>query len=758
MTARPRAGDPAITPELVKSHGLNEREFDALEKILNREPTLCELGIFSALWSEHCSYKHSKPILRTLPTKGPQVLQGPGENAGVVRIGEGWAVAFKMESHNHPSAVEPYQGAATGVGGILRDIFTMGARPIAVLDSLRFGPLDTPRQRYLFGGVVKGVGDYGNCVGVPNVGGDVAFEPAYEGNCLVNAMCVGLLREEELIRAVAAGPGNPIIYVGARTGRDGIHGASFASEELSHASDAKRPQVQVGDPFTEKLLVEASLELINSGHIVAIQDMGAAGLTSSSAEMAARGGVGVEIDAQAVPMREEGMTPYEVLLSESQERMLIVAKKGHEAPVMEIARKWELETAIIGRVTDDGLFRVMWGKECVAEIHGQQLVEGFPKYEPEARESDEAKARRERPVPPQKESGLAEMLEALLDRPTIASKRWVVEKYDSSVQANTVIPPLGDGSVIRVRGTSLGVAVTAGCPGRYVWLDPYEGGKAAVAEAARNIAVTGARPLAVTNCLNFGNPDKPEIFFQFREACRGMADACKALDTPITGGNVSLYNESPSGPVMPTPMIGMVGVIENVTKRVPAAFQDPGDVIVLLGKTTGELGGSQYLTQVTGDTFGTPPRVDLAAERKLVDLLVEAAAQGLMASAHDVSDGGLAVALAECGMNAEEPLGFEADLRKVAPDAAPAALLFGEDQGRAMVSVAKEKADDLRALAAEKGVHAYVIGEVGHPGGTARFTLAQGRHIERPIAMLRNVYESAIPRRMSAARTSAQAS
>jgi phosphoribosylformylglycinamidine synthase len=750
VTPRPRPGDPVITPELVRSHGLTDREHDALRGILGRDPLICELGIFSALWSEHCSYKHSKPVLKTLPTRGPQVLQGPGENAGVVRIGGGWAACFKMESHNHPSAVEPYQGAATGAGGILRDIFTMGARPIAMLDSLRFGPLDSPRQRYLFGGVVKGIGDYGNCVGVPTVAGDVAFEPSYEGNCLVNAMCVGLLREEDLMLAVAAGPGNPLIYVGARTGRDGIHGAAFASEELSAKSEARRPQVQVGDPFTEKLLVEASLELIGSGHIVAIQDMGAAGLTSSSAEMAARGGVGVEIDAALVPQREAGMTPYEILLSESQERMLIVAKKGHEEPVMAIARKWELEVAVIGRVTDDGMYRVMWGEECVAEIHGQQLVDGVPMYTPEARESDEAKARRERPVPPQPDRDLAETLEALLDRPTIASKRWVTSQYDSSVQASTVLGPGGDAAVIRVRGTTLGLAVTSGCTARYVWLDPYEGGKAAVAEAARNIAVTGARPLAVTNCLNFGNPDKPDIFYQFREACRGMAEACRALDTPITGGNVSLYNESPSGAVMPTPMIGMVGVLEDVGRRVAAAFRAPGDLILVLGRTTGELGGSQYLSHVSGDTFGAPPRVDLAAERALVECLVAAAERRLLQSAHDASDGGLAVALAECGMGAAEPLGFTADLTAYAGDVAPAAVLFGEDQGRAVVTVAPADANALLALASTHGVSATAVGSVGAPGGAARFIVA-GRTLERPIGRLYSVYEQAIPRRMRAA-------
>ncbi len=744
-----------ITPELVREHGLTGAEHGRIREILGREPTLCELGIFSALWSEHCSYKHSKPILQGFPTRGPQVLQGPGENAGVVRLGGGWAVAFKMESHNHPSAVEPYQGAATGVGGILRDIFTMGARPIALLDSLRFGSLDTPRQRYLFGGVVRGIGDYGNCVGVPTVAGDVAFEPAYEGNPLVNAMCVGLLREDELIRAVAAGPGNPLVYIGARTGRDGIHGAAFASEELSHASEAKRPQVQVGDPFTEKLLIEASLELIRSGHIVAIQDMGAAGLTSSSAEMAARGGVGVEIDAGRVPMREPGMTPYEVLLSESQERMLVVAKKGMEREVMAIAERWELDAAVIGRVTDDGLYRVKWGDEVVAEIPGRQLVDGVPIYRPEARESEEAKTRRARPVPaPTRDAG--EMLERLLDLPTIASKRWVYEQYDTSVQAGTVLGPGGDAAVVRVRDTSLGVAVTSGCPARWVWLDPYEGGKAAVAEAARNIAATGARPLGVTNCLNFGNPGKPEVFFQFREACRGLAEACVALRTPITGGNVSFYNESPQGAVLPTPMIGMVGVLDDVARRVPAAFAASGDAIVLLGACRPGLGGSHYLTLATGDTFGAPPAVDLAAEKALVDLLVAAAGARLLRSAHDVSDGGLAVALAEAAFTGAAPLGFTADLTASAPALPFEDAMFGEAPGRCVVSLARAQVDALLALASRHTVPAAVIGSTGAVGGLARF-VAGGVAVERPIERLRDLWERAIPRRVEAAAAGAAA-
>ena len=750
MTATARPGDPQITPELVRQHGLTPDEFSRIRKTLGRDPTWVELGIFSALWSEHCAYKHSRPVLKTFPTEGPQVIQGPGENAGVLRLGDGWAVAFKMESHNHPSAVEPYQGAATGVGGILRDIFTMGARPVAVLDSLRFGPLEKDRQRYLMKGVVRGIGDYGNCVGVPTVGGDVAFESAYEGNPLVNAMAVGLLREEELIRARAAGPGNPIIAVGARTGRDGIHGASFASEELSAQSEARRPQVQVGDPFTEKLLIEASLELIRSGHIVAIQDMGAAGLTSSSAEMAARGGVGVEIDAQLMPTRERDMTPYEVLLSESQERMLVVAKQGAEREVDAICRTWELTSAVIGRVTDDGMYRVRWGADVVAEIPGAALVEGAPVYHPQARESAEAAARRARPVPaPRPDEDLGAALERLLDLPTIASKRWVYEQYDTSVQTNTVTGPGGDAAVLRIRDTSLGLALTSGGSGRFVWLDPYEGGKAVVAEAARNIAVTGARPLGITDCLNFGNPERPEVFHQFREACRGIADACRALGTPVTGGNVSFYNESPTGAVLPSPMIGMVGVLRDIACRVPAPFQAEGDAVICLGTTRGSLGGSQYLTLVTGDVFGAPPAVDLAAERALVDCLAECAEARLLASAHDVSEGGLAVALAECAALASPAFGCDVDLGE-GVGAPPAALLFGEDHARAVVSVRPAGVAAVLERAQRRGVPARVAGTVGAPAGAVRIA-AGGRRLEVPAARLRRIYENAIPRRLSGA-------
>src|SRR6267143_1519739 len=555
--------DPKITPELVQEHNLTPDEYARIVAMLGRTPTFPELGIFSALWSEHCSYKHSRPILKTFPTTGPQVVQGPGENAGVLRLPNGWAVAFKIESHNHPSAVEPYQGAATGAGGILRDVFTMGARPVALLNSLRFGPLDDARNRYLFAGVVRGIGDYGNCVGVPTLGGEVDFAAGYSGNPLVNAMCVGVLKEKDLIKAAAHGLGNVLLAVGSRTGRDGIHGASFASEELTHESQQRRPQVQVGDPFSEKLLLEASLELIASGQNEAIQDMGAAGLTSSSAEMAARGGVGVEIDLAQVPTREPGMTPYEILLSESQERMLVVARADRVREVQVITAKWELDATPIGRVTDDGMYRCTWNGEVVVEIPGRQLVEDCPVYYPEAKEDPAmARLRAEQPQNPRSLTPSHALL-TLLDSPSIASKRWVFEQYDSTVQASTVVAPGGDAGVIRVRHTDFAIAVTTDCNSRYVMLDPYEGGKAAVAEAARNIACTGARPLGVTDCLNFGSPERPAVFYQFKESCRGIADACRALGTPVTGGNVSFYNESPAGAVDPTPVAGMIGLLSG---------------------------------------------------------------------------------------------------------------------------------------------------------------------------------------------------
>ena len=745
MTVLARPGDPEISPALVAEHGLTTDEYDRLVAMLGRTPTFTELGIVSALWSEHCSYKHSRPLLKTLPTKAPYVLQGPGENAGVIAIGDGLAIAFKIESHNHPSAVEPYQGAATGVGGILRDVFTMGARPIALLNSLRFGSLDSARVRYLFAGCVKGIGDYGNCVGIPTVAGEVVFDAAYEGNPIVNAMCVGLLKEEELMRAVAEGVGNPIIAVGARTGRDGIHGASFASEDLSEASEAKRPRVQVGDPFTEKLLLEASLELIHSGHIVAIQDMGAAGLTSSSAEMAARGDVGVVIDTLKVPAREEGMTPYELLLSESQERMLVVAKKGHEDHVRAILEKWDLTAAVIGEVIAEPVYRVVEGDRVVAEFPGIRLVTDCPTYEPEARESDDIRARRERDV-----SAIAERpeerdplwtLQQLLQSPTIASKRWVYQQYDHTVRTSTVVGPGGDAAVVRIRGTDKAVALKTDCNGRYVYLDPRMGARIAVAEAARNVACAGGRPMAITNNLNFGNPKKPEVYFQLREAVAGMKEACEVLGTPVTGGNVSLYNENPFGAVYPTPVIGMVGLVESHAHITRSAFTTPGDTIVLLGDNTDELGGSEYLAHVHGVVAGAPPRCDLPAERALIEALLDAIRAGTIRSAHDCADGGLAVALAECVMmDRGAQLAADIDLSAWST-LSLRGLLFGEAQGRVIVSTPDAAA--VFALAEKRGVRATGVGTVS--AGNS-FTIRVGaRELAIPVSRLAEAYHEAIP-------------
>ena len=750
----PRPGDPEITPALVAEHGITPFEYEKLLGLLGRTPTFTELGVVSALWSEHCSYKHSRPVLKTLPTQAAYVLQGPGENAGVIAVGDGLAVAFKIESHNHPSAVEPYQGAATGVGGILRDVFTMGARPIAMLNSLRFGSLDTPRVRWLVSGVVKGIGDYGNCIGVPTVAGDVMFDPAYEGNPLVNAMCVGLMREDELIRAKAEGVGNPILAVGARTGRDGIHGASFASEDLSDENEAKRPRVQVGDPFTEKLLLEASLELIRSGHIVAIQDMGAAGLTSSSAEMAERGDVGVVIDVTKVPVREPGMTPYEILLSESQERMLVVAHRGHEEEAKAILRKWDLQAEVIGEVIAEPVYRVVEGDRVVAEFPGSRLVTECPQYAPEARESDVIVALRardphavaERP----EEHDPSWTLHELLASPGIANKSWIYRQYDSQVRTSTVVGPgAADAAVVRLRGTNKALALKTDCNSRYVYLDPRMGGRIAVAEAARNVACTGGRPMAITNCLNFGNPKKPEVFFQFREAVFGMGDACRALGTPVTGGNVSLYNENPQGAVFPTPTIGMVGLIADLAHVTRSSFTTPGDTIVQLGLETAELGASEYLARVHGLTIGAVPELDLGHEKRLVDALLDAIAAGVVRSAHDVSEGGLAVALAECCMmDGTEPLGASVSLADSAV-ASDRALFWGEGQGRVVLSSADPEA--VLAIAASHGIPARAIGQVT---AADRLVISTAhRTLDVAVSALAETYFSAIPALMQRAAT-----
>ena len=755
---RPRPGEPDVTPEVVAEHGLSPEEYDRIERILGRTPTFTELGVFSAMWSEHCGYKNSKRLLRLLPTSAPWVIQGPGENAGVVDVGGGFALAFKIESHNHPSAVEPHQGAATGVGGILRDVFTMGARPVATLNSLRFGDLDSPRARYLFDGVVRGIGDYGNCVGIPCIGGEVQFDRGYADNPLVNAMCLGLMKRDDLILGAADGVGNTLMAVGARTGRDGMHGATFASGELSaDQEESSRPQVQVGDPFTEKLLLEASLELAAGGHVVGIQDMGAAGLTSSGAEMAGRAGNGVDIEVSAAPVREPGMTPYEILLSESQERMLVVAKAGAEDAVRAVLEKWELEAAVVGRVTGTGAFRVLEDGEVVADIPALQLTEGCPAYEREGAESPESRSRRTRdlagflaPI-----SGIEEAFWTVLRSPNVASKRWVYEQYDTTVRASTAERPGGNAGVVRIPGTCRGIAATVDCNGRFTFLNPRTGAMGAVAEAARNLVCTGALPLAVTNNLNFGNPLKPEVYWQFREAVLGLRDACAFFETPVTGGNVSFYNETDGRPVHPTPVVGMVGLVEDLDAIVRHFFRDEGDAILLLGANKGELGGSEYLYRVHAMVAGEPPTVDLAAERALQRAVLAANRDRLLKSAHDVAAGGLAATLAECclrpGRHGRAP---GASVRLHDPSLADAALLFGEDHGRVVASCAPEDAEDLQRIAEAHGVPAVGIGTVSGPGDPLRIETSSSS-LRLPLAQVTREYFGAIPRVMNQSATKA---
>ena len=741
----PRTGDPEITSELVADHGLSDSEYERICRIMGRIPTFTELGVFSAMWSEHCGYKNSKRLLQLLPTEAPWVIQGPGENAGVIDIGDGYALAFKIESHNHPSAVEPYQGAATGVGGILRDVFTMGARPIAILDSLRFGDLDSARVRYLFGGVVSGVGDYGNCIGVPNIGGEVAFDRGYEGNPIVNAMCLGLMKKEDLITASASGVGNTLMAVGARTGRDGIHGATFASEELSEESEeASRPQVQVGDPFTEKLLLEASLELISSGSITGIQDMGAAGITSSASEMAGRAGNGVEIDVARVPVREPDMTPYEILLSESQERMLVVATKGHEDEVHRILEKWELEAEEIGEVTADGRFRVLEDGKVVADMPALPLTDGCPTYEREGIEANEVQELREMDLAEHliPEGDLTKVFLLLLGSPNVASKRWIYHQYDTTVRTSTAVRPGGDSGVIRIRGTERAIAATTDCNGRFVYLDPRQGAMIAVAEAARNLVCSGAMPTAITNNLNFGNPLKQHIYYQFREAVLGMADACKAFETPVTGGNVSFYNETDGQAIYPTPVIGMVGIIENVSHISPQSFQSEGDDIVLLGENTAEIGGAEYLYVTAGLVAGFPPRVDLTHERQLQRAVLTLIQEKELRSAHDCSDGGLACTLAECALgDGEAPFGVNV----VLDDAlTPVETLFAESQGRIVVSCAPDRTEHVIRIAMDHGVPARKIGTVGGRGKPFSVAAVSGQ-IETDLTSLHQAYFGALP-------------
>ena len=767
-----------IDGPVLERHGLTRDEYERIVQFLGRAPNITELGIFSVMWSEHCSYKSSRVHLKTLPTEGPQVLQGPGENAGAIDIGDGLAAVFKIESHNHPSFIEPYQGAATGVGGIIRDIFTMGARPIALLNSLRFGPLDAPGTRRLLEGVVAGIAGYGNSIGIPTVGGEIAFEPAYAGNPLVNVFCLGIARRSDIVKGVASGAGNSVYYVGAKTGRDGIHGATMASAEFDDKSAEKRPAVQVGDPFMEKLLLEACLEVMKSDALIGIQDMGAAGLTCSSTEMGSRGGAGIEIDVAQVPQRETGMTPYEIMLSESQERMLLVVKRGREGDVERIFDKWDLHAVRVGEVTNDGMLRVKQAGSVVAEIPNRALTDEAPVYHRAMREPDylhevqrldldalgsqlvasrlraegatasRAEARMENP---RAEAGAVQpgesnaVLLSLLASPTIGSKRWVYRQYDHMVRTNTInVPGFGAG-VVRIKGTSRALALSVDGNGRYCYLDPYRGAMLAVAEAARNVACAGARPFGATNCLNFGNPERPAIMWQFAKAVEGIGAACRALNVPITGGNVSLYNETDGKGIYPTPVIGVVGLLEHADRVLSRRFRRAGDEVVLLGEGHGELGGSEYLKVEHGMVRGLPPALNLDVERSLQDLLVALAAEGLIESAHDCSDGGLAVTLAECCFDTGA-IGADVSISRTGisknETLNTAAALFGESSSRGIVSARPGHVAAILARAAAGSVPARVIGRVG--GDALRIAIDGQLAIEVAIDEAEHAWTSAI--------------
>src|SRR2546429_6038956 len=720
MSSEAPTVDPVVTPEVVAQHGLTPEEFERIKKILGREPNFTELGIFSVMWSEHCSYKNSRCELKKFPTSGPNILVKAGEeNAGVVDIGGGWAIAFKIESHNHPSAIEPFQGAATGVGGIIRDIFTMGARPEFCLNSLRFGPI-TPNSksktlksqlavnRRLFTGVVSGIAHYGNCVGIPTIGGEIYFDESFEGNPLVNVFCLGMLRHEQLARGAATGVGNPVFYVGAETGRDGLAGAAFASRELTEQSREDRPAVQVGDPFKEKLLLEACLELLSHDVVAGIQDMGAAGLTCSTCETASRAGSGIEIDLAKVPKREPGMTPYEILLSESQERMLIIARRGKEDVVRAIFEKWDVPCVEIGHVADDGMMRVRNNGEISAEIPAKAQADEAPLYSREAKRL--AAAIDDRDLTNLAKIDNLEALRQLLRDPTIASKNWVYRQYDHTVRTGTLVKPGSDAAVFLVRYADKILAATTDCNSLYCALDPREGGKIAVAEAARNLTCSGARPRAVTDNLNFGNPYKPENFWQLREAVEGIAEACRAFGTPVTGGNVSLYNESPAGVVDPTPTIGMVGLIDEERHITTQWFKNADDVVILAGQAGNELGGSQFLKVCHGRKQGPPPHVDLELEIKVQNAVRDLIREGLVKSAHDCSEGGLAVTLTECCLNPSGFLGVDVDLNF--SDTATE-ILFNESQSRIVISVAADDAEKAMSILQERGVPCRQLGKVG---------------------------------------------
>ncbi len=777
MTLSPTLG---LTPQLIREHGLTLDEFEKIKQLLGgREPTLTELGIFSVMWSEHCSYKSSRVHLKRLPTRSRRVVQGPGENAGIIDIGEGWACAFKIESHNHPSFIEPFQGAATGVGGILRDIFTMGARPVAVMDSLRFGPIqqganverkllsakaggtpETPatqdihKNHSILEGVVSGIASYGNCFGVPNLGGETKFEPSYSGNPLVNAFALGLVRRDQIFYAKAAGEGNPVIYVGSKTGRDGIHGATMASEEFSEASEAKRPNVQVGDPFLEKLLLEACLEAMRTGAIVGIQDMGAAGLTCSTCEMGARGHVGTEIELDLVPQRETGMTPYEIMLSESQERMLLVAQKGREQEVFRVFEKWGLDAVAVGRVTTDGKMRVLHHGEVVAEIPNQALTDDAPVYK-RPLERWEPPVVREMPehINLAEPSDLTSNLKRLLATPNICGKRWIWQQYDHMVQTNTVEGPgAGDAGVIRIKGSQRSLAMALDGNARWCYLDPRLGAMHAVAEAARNVACTGATPIGGTNCLNFGNPEKPHIMWQFSQVIDGITKACEELEIPITGGNVSFYNETLGEGIYPTPVLGIVGLLEDVRKAVWPDFREPGRAIVLLraaepGDATdaeSEFGSSEYAKEILGAVWGYPPALELGKEAALQKALLEMAQIEILDSAHDCSEGGIAVALGESGFAKGVGMSLDLTSRGLPPEFA----LFGEDASRVVISCDRDKLGAIQQVAVKYGIAAELIGETVPERMEIRL---DGRVVVSvAVSELREAYEGALERALRA--------
>jgi phosphoribosylformylglycinamidine synthase len=736
-------GQKQITPELVAEHGLSVVEYQKIRQILGREPNLLELGIFAVMWSEHCSYKSSRKWLKRLPTTAPWVICGPGENAGVVDLGGGMAAIFKIESHNHPSYIEPYQGAATGVGGILRDVFTMGARPVALLNSLRFGAPEHPKTRHLVDGVVAGIGGYGNCVGVPTVGGEATFHRAYNGNILVNAMCVGLAPHDQIFYARAAGPGNPVVYVGSRTGRDGIHGATMASAEFSEEAEARRPTVQVGDPFTEKLLLEACLELMETDAIVAIQDMGAAGLTSSSFEMAARGGVGIELDLERVPIREAGMSAYEIMLSESQERMLLVLRRGAEQTARTIFAKWGLECVTVGRVIGTGEMVLRFAGKEVARVPIAAVSEASPVYERPWRESAAALPVSARDVQPPIDHPAA--LRRLLGSPDLCNRRWIFQQYDHTVMGDTVRGPGGDAAVIRIHGTDRAIALTTDCTPRYCVIDPRRGGMQAVAEAWRNLCAVGARPLAITDCLNFGSPENPVVMGQFVGCIDGMREACLALDFPVVSGNVSFYNETDGQPIWPTPTIGGVGLIDALDRVTSLAYPDADLVLVLIGESQGWLGSSLYLLEICGREEGLPPPVDLALERLNGEFVRDVIERGWVAACHDLADGGLYVVLAEMALAS----GIGADLEVPKDCDTTAGWLFGEEQARYLLALAPERLDAVLELARARGVLAR---RVGATGGRA-LTLDGGSAIS--LDELAEIHEAWLPAYMAARRAAA---